>query len=89
MFVIFFREDDEILGLLQEDQIEDDLVYNEAVIAEREGEINRIQSSVVEVNTIFRDLAVIIHDQGMDLQSIDEHISDTSIKTKEVSLLIM
>ena len=37
------------------------------MIREREEEIVKIQSSVMEINTIFGDLAIIINDQGKEM----------------------
>ncbi len=83
--VVDFDDDGEVMSLLKEETaLESDLAYQEALIAEREGEIQRIQSSVVEVNTIFKDLAVIITHQGEHLESIDANMYASSEKTKEV-----
>jgi len=39
--------------------------YTEAVIEEREQGIQEIQQQIVEVNEIFRDLAVLVKEQGV------------------------
>ncbi len=83
---MFDEDEGEVMGLLKEETaIESDVAFQEALIAEREGEIKRIQSSVVEVNTIFKDLAVIITNQGDHLESIDANMHSSSDKTKQVS----
>lgn len=43
---------------------DNELVYNEAIIEEREHGIQEIQHQIGEVNEIFKDLAVLVHDQG-------------------------
>lgn len=40
------------------------MVYNEAVIEEREQGIREIHQQIGEVNEIFKDLAVLVHEQG-------------------------
>jgi syntaxin 7 len=44
--------------------LDNEIVYNEAVIEEREQGIQEIQQQIGEVNEIFKDLAVLVHDQG-------------------------
>jgi hypothetical protein len=39
-------------------------VFNEAVIEEREQGIREIHQQIGEVNEIFKDLAVLVHEQG-------------------------
>ncbi|KAB1226070.1 Syntaxin-22 [Morella rubra] len=48
----------------QEVVILDEIVFNEAIIEEREQGIQEIQQQISEVNEIFKDLAVLVHDQG-------------------------
>jgi len=38
--------------------------YNENLIAERHNDVQQIEKDVLEINDIFRDLAVMIDDQG-------------------------
>lgn len=44
--------------------VENELVYNEAVIEERDQGIQDIQQQIGQVNEIFRDLAVLVKEQG-------------------------
>lgn len=44
--------------------LDNELVFNEAIIEEREQGIQEIQHQISEVNEIFKDLAVLVHDQG-------------------------
>ena len=43
--------------------LEDELQFNEEMIAEREEGIKDIESAIVEVNDIFRDLGTLVNDQ--------------------------
>jgi syntaxin 7 len=44
--------------------LDNEIVFNEAVIEERDQGIKEIQDQISEVNEIFKDLAVLVHDQG-------------------------
>lgn len=45
--------------------LDNELIFNEAVIEERENGIQEIQQQIGEVNEIFKDLAVLVSDQGV------------------------
>lgn len=44
--------------------MKDEIILNEAIIEEREQGIKEIQQQIGEVNEIFKDLAVLVHEQG-------------------------
>jgi len=44
--------------------LDNEIVFNEAIIEERNQGIQEIQHQITEVNEIFKDLAVLVHDQG-------------------------
>ncbi|MCL7029215.1 hypothetical protein MKW94_017626 [Papaver nudicaule] len=62
--------------------LENDIVFNEAIIEEREQGIREIQNQIVEMSEIFKDLAVLVHEQGDCILDIDSHVqkSNTEIK---------
>ena len=45
----------------------DQMQHNQAMIREREEGMKEIESTMQEVNDIFRDLATLVHDQGHQL----------------------
>ena len=45
--------------------MDNELLFNEAIIEEREHGIQEIQQQIGEVNEIFKDLAVLVSDQGV------------------------
>ena len=45
-------------------QVASDLEFNEAMIAEREQGIQEVEKAVREVNEIFKDLSLIVSQQG-------------------------
>jgi syntaxin 7 len=55
-------------------KLENETVFNEAVIEEREQGIHEIHQQIGEVNEIFKDLAVLVHEQGYMIDDIDKNI---------------
>ena len=45
--------------------LDNEIAFNEAVIEEREQGIQEIHTQIGEVNEIFKDLAVLVNDQGV------------------------
>ncbi|KAJ2758271.1 hypothetical protein IWQ56_006043, partial [Coemansia nantahalensis] len=54
--------------------LDNDVEYNEALIIERESEINEIEQGIVELNEIFRDLGSIVTEQQTLFDSIESNI---------------
>lgn len=44
--------------------LDNEIAFNEAIIEERDQGIQEIQNQIGEVNEIFKDLAVLVHEQG-------------------------
>ncbi|WCJ40269.1 syntaxin putative [Euphorbia peplus] len=57
--------------------LDNEIVFNEAIIDEREQGIRDIQEQIGQVNDIFKDLAVLVHEQGTVIDDIQSNI-DTS-----------
>lgn len=55
-----------IYGLCRQEVLllDNEIAFNEAIIEEREQGIHEIQQQIGEVNEIFKDLAVLVHEQG-------------------------
>ena len=64
-------------------QLDGEIEYNNALIAERDAGIAEIQSQIGEVNEIFQDLAVLVNEQGTMLDDIEANIVRTSAKTRD------
>ena len=64
-------------------QLDGEIEYNNALIAERDAGIAEIQSQIGEVNEIFQDLAVLVNEQGTMLDDIEQNIVRTSAKTRD------
>lgn len=56
--------------------------FQESLIIERESEIRNIESSVSELNELFRDVATMVHDQGQSLDIISENVTQTRDDTR-------
>ncbi|KAG2488036.1 hypothetical protein HYH03_013342 [Edaphochlamys debaryana] len=63
--------------------LDDAVAYNEALIEERDAGIAEIQRQIGEVNEMFQDLAVLIADQGEQLETVEEHITTVAERVKE------
>ncbi|GIL62055.1 hypothetical protein Vafri_16372 [Volvox africanus] len=63
--------------------LEDSVRYHEALIEERDAGIREIQRQIGEVNEMFQDLAVLISDQGEQLQTVDAHITSVAERVTE------
>mmetsp|Transcript_10399 Transcript_10399/g.18107 ORF Transcript_10399/g.18107 Transcript_10399/m.18107 type:complete len:277 (+) Transcript_10399:108-938(+) len=62
---------------------EAEMAHNEALIEERDTGIRDIVRQIGEVNEMFQDLAVLINDQGVQVQTIDEQITHTAERTED------
>lgn len=74
---------DDRSGLMKNDRMQMEQVqYNQAMIREREEGMREIEATMIEVNEIFRDLSGLVHDQGLQLNTIEAHMSaaDTHVE---------
>ncbi|KAJ0080310.1 hypothetical protein Patl1_23811 [Pistacia atlantica] len=61
--------------------LDNEIVYNEAIIEEREQGIKEIQEQIGEVNEIFKDLAMLVHEQGVIIDDISSNIESSHSAT--------
>ncbi|OQS00435.1 Sulfate Permease (SulP) Family [Achlya hypogyna] len=64
-------------------QLDCEIAHNEALIEERAKDIDRIQQSVVQVNEIFRDLAVIVAEQQGAINDAHSHVEESLAQTQQ------
>lgn len=79
---------EERLQLLQEQKaksqrLDREIEHREAILEERDRGIREIQQQIGEVNEIFRDLAVLVNDQGEQLYDIEEAVVNAADRTKQ------
>ncbi|XAR49412.1 hypothetical protein NMG60_11032609 [Bertholletia excelsa] len=63
--------------------LDNEIAFNEAIIEEREQGIEEIQQQIGEVNEIFKDLAVLVHEQGVVIDDIGSNIEGTHAATAQ------
>merc|ERR1712062_454633 len=49
-------------------------------LAERERAMRQLESDITDVNTIFKDLATMVHEQGEVIDSIESNIESTTVQ---------
>ncbi|XP_051119683.1 syntaxin-22-like [Andrographis paniculata] len=63
--------------------LDNEIAFNEAIIEEREQGIQEIQQQIGEVNEIFKDLAVLVHEQGTMIDDIGSNIEGSHAATAQ------
>ncbi|XP_057518745.1 syntaxin-22-like [Amaranthus tricolor] len=61
--------------------LDNEISFNEAIIEEREQGIQEIQQQIGEVNEIFKDLAVLVHGQGVMIDDIGSNVENAHAAT--------
>ncbi|XP_057800533.1 syntaxin-22-like isoform X2 [Salvia miltiorrhiza] len=86
----FERENDDSFLMEQERQeirlLDNDVAFNEAVIEEREQGIDEIQGQIREVNEMFKDLAVLVNEQGVTVDDIEHSIDNSAVSTTQAKV---
>jgi len=62
--------------LLEEEQ-------NLKELQDRERSVHQLESDIVDMNTIFKDLATMVHEQGEMVDSIEVHVSEAQVRVGE------
>lgn len=60
---------DDVQRRLQLQSLDNEIEYNEVLIAEREGEIQGIEQGITELNEIFRDLGMLVNEQESGIRT--------------------
>ncbi|XP_022237088.1 syntaxin-12-like isoform X2 [Limulus polyphemus] len=64
-------------------QLDSELEVEQALLEEREQRIREIESDMLDVNQIFRDLASMVHEQGEVINTIADNIDNTCYNVEE------
>ncbi|KAJ3089335.1 hypothetical protein HK102_006634 [Quaeritorhiza haematococci] len=80
-------EDAPLLGqrLQQLQTLDNEIEYNEALIAEREEELVNIEKSITEVNEIFRDLGTLVNEQQYMLDNIESNVTSVAVNMESAT----
>jgi syntaxin 7 len=70
-----------VLDIVNQEEVD----FQTDLIAEREADIASIQRGVREVNTIFRDIGALVSEQGIQIDSVEENISNVASSTQGAS----
>merc|ERR1712024_234150 len=57
--------------------------YDMEHLQERQRQINQLESDILDVNTIFKDLATLVHEQGEVIDSIGANVESTHVRVQE------
>ncbi|GJV76815.1 syntaxin-22-like protein [Tanacetum coccineum] len=63
--------------------LDNEVSFNEAIIEERDQGIQEIQNQIGEVNEVFKDLAVLVHEQGTMIDDIGSSIENSNAATAQ------
>merc|ERR1711881_763848 len=57
--------------------------YDMEHLQERQRQINQLESDILDVNTILKDLATLVHEQGEVIDSIEANVESTHVRVQE------
>ena len=66
--------------------MDNEIAFNEAMIEEREQGIREVQEQIGQVNEIFKDLAVLVHEQGIVIDDIQSNIEASAGATTQAKV---
>ncbi|GAV74967.1 Syntaxin domain-containing protein/SNARE domain-containing protein [Cephalotus follicularis] len=66
--------------------LDNEISFNEAIIDEREQGIRDIEEEIGQANEIFKDLAVLVHEQGVVIDDIHSNIDASGVATTQAKV---
>ncbi|XP_017975144.1 PREDICTED: syntaxin-22-like [Theobroma cacao] len=69
--------------------LDNEIAFNEAMIEEREQGIKEVEEQIGQVNEIFKDLAVLVHEQGVIIDDISSNIGSSSAATTQATVQLV
>ncbi|RHZ72830.1 hypothetical protein Glove_238g11 [Diversispora epigaea] len=70
---------------LQLQVLDNEIEYNESLIAEREVEIREIEQGINELNEIFRDLGTLVTEQQTMLDNIESNVTNIAVNVRNAA----
>ncbi|XP_067840627.1 syntaxin-7-like [Heptranchias perlo] len=69
-----------------QDQVEDGITEEDLkLIRERESAINQLESDILDINEIFKDLGMMIHEQGDLVDSIEANVETAEVHVQQAN----
>ncbi|KAK7286495.1 hypothetical protein RJT34_21521 [Clitoria ternatea] len=68
--------------------LDNEISFNEAMIEEREQGIREVEEQIGQANEIFKDLAVLVHDQGVVIDDIHSNIDASAGATVQAKVQV-
>ncbi|XP_067138313.1 syntaxin-12 [Centruroides vittatus] len=65
----------------QQKKMEADLEFEQQLLAEREQRIQQIEADMLDINSVFRDLAALVHEQGATIDTIESNVEAVAENT--------
>ncbi|KAI3442398.1 uncharacterized protein J3R85_001141 [Psidium guajava] len=69
--------------------LDNEVAFNEAMIDERDQGIREVEDQIGQANEIFRDLAVLVHEQGVIIDDIQSNIENSAAATKQAKVQLV
>lgn len=66
------RQQQQVLDVVNQDDVD----FQSTLVSEREDEIRGIQQGITEINSIFKDLGTLVNEQGVQIDTVEENISN-------------
>ncbi|KAK4803161.1 hypothetical protein SAY86_001364 [Trapa natans] len=63
--------------------LDNEVAFNEAMIEERDQGIREVEQQIGQANDIFKDLAVLVHEQGIVIDDIQSHVENSASATRQ------
>lgn len=82
---IGFDHDDYNRQQQQQHQISMEADVNLSQLREREAALRKLENDITDVNMIFKDLAVMVHDQGEIIDSIESNVEQVQIRVTDAN----
>jgi syntaxin 12/13 len=78
-------EHDDFNSRQQQHQISMEADVNLSQLREREAALRKLENDITDVNMIFKDLAVMVHDQGEIIDSIESNVEQVQIRVTDAN----
>ena len=64
-------------------ELDNNMLMNEIIIKERSNEIEKIHNSIIQINEIFKDLAILVNNQQSSIDITEKNIETTLDNTRQ------